>query len=415
MAKELRHNDKGWGKLNDSLGLIDTINKQGYVDVTTAQIKSIAAREPRLMAKFDHRSSLPTLFEKEGVNILPINRQTYRLLRFNAYAPIEYGNDYCGFNCAALNRYDTLDINSINSEDKLILVSWLSGVLGHFLGEEHLAMTIKGKFGTDRLEFCVGNQPIVVTGAGAELDAGFEGRDVYLLEAKLGKVDDFHIRQLYFPYLYWRNIKQLSKTVHPIFITYYDGKISLHKFAFENLTDFGSIYRVNFANYALNFKKIDVDDVFSHIHETQLLHPPQGIPFPQADDIEKIITVGELAYARLLSNKLELVERFSFVPRQADYYYNAARYIGLLNDDLTPTDLLTDLMQVEPNKRRYKIIRHILSLAPIHQAFADCQRSGFTREVIAESLRRNVPGISGTTIGRRATTVFAWFNWFRSQ
>ncbi len=53
------------------------------------------------------------------------------------------------------------------------------------------------------------------------------------------------------------------------------------------------------------------------------------MPFPQANDIDKIIDLI-LNFNNGLNNKWAISEFFGFDERQGDYYGNAAVYLGLL-------------------------------------------------------------------------------------
>ncbi len=65
----------------------------------------------------------------------------------------------------------------------------------------------------------VQSHQLAVTNAQVEIDAGFESNDcVFLIEAKLEAVDDFIIRQLYYPYRLWQN--RVSKPVIPALFTF---------------------------------------------------------------------------------------------------------------------------------------------------------------------------------------------------
>src|SRR6266511_6420513 len=57
--------------------------------VTAKQVKHLAGEEPRIMAKMDSRNDLPSVFRDSGVFVLPINNQTYALVRGIGYHDLE--------------------------------------------------------------------------------------------------------------------------------------------------------------------------------------------------------------------------------------------------------------------------------------------------------------------------------------
>lgn len=62
MSKPKTLNDKAWEKLFDKYNILEGIEKDGIMEITSKEINEF--REARLMTKFDHRSNLPILFEK---------------------------------------------------------------------------------------------------------------------------------------------------------------------------------------------------------------------------------------------------------------------------------------------------------------------------------------------------------------
>jgi hypothetical protein len=55
-----------------------------------------------------------------------------------------------------------------------------------------------------------------------------------------------------------------------------------------------------------------------------------AVPYPQANDFEKVIDVITRFHSVNLSDKQSIAEFFNFEGRQGDYYANAGVYLGLL-------------------------------------------------------------------------------------
>ncbi len=70
-----------------------------------------------------------------------------------------------------------------------------------------------------------------IEGVQREIDSGHEGsRGISLIEAKLGKREDFHIRQLFYS---WKERSQKArKQVIPIFFAFSNGLFYLFQFRF---------------------------------------------------------------------------------------------------------------------------------------------------------------------------------------
>ena len=62
MSKPKTKNDIAWEKLFEKYHILDKIEENGSLAISANKIKEF--REPRLMAKFDHRINLPQIFEK---------------------------------------------------------------------------------------------------------------------------------------------------------------------------------------------------------------------------------------------------------------------------------------------------------------------------------------------------------------
>jgi hypothetical protein len=84
---------------------------------------------------------------------------------------------------------------------------------------------------------------IEVDNSQCEIDAGFESENYFVLvEAKLYDVDNFLIRQLYYPYQLWSN-KIRTKQVIPVLMNYSNSSniFSFFIYKFDNLLDYNSI------------------------------------------------------------------------------------------------------------------------------------------------------------------------------
>lgn len=79
---KLNIND-AWKKILKEYDVLDKIYSKGFFNITAQQIKEF--KEPRVMAKFDSSESLPSIFKKYNINILPTRRGSYILSDFELY------------------------------------------------------------------------------------------------------------------------------------------------------------------------------------------------------------------------------------------------------------------------------------------------------------------------------------------
>ena len=92
MENSVTKNDQIWNKLFEQYNILDEIEKKGYYEITAEQIKD-AGREPRLMTKFDSSENLPVIFKINKLAILPTQRGTYFIGKFNNYENIQIDNN----------------------------------------------------------------------------------------------------------------------------------------------------------------------------------------------------------------------------------------------------------------------------------------------------------------------------------
>jgi len=148
-------NEIGWGKIQNNLNFIEKINSGKEFTISAKQIKKIGEREPRLMAKFDHYSNLPGTFKDNNIGILPISGSDFYLFKFNLYKNLSYTETIKTLEFDELSNYESISINDIKSEDKLLIISDISKLIEDFTGEKELQLTNRGKFGLGIFEFSI--------------------------------------------------------------------------------------------------------------------------------------------------------------------------------------------------------------------------------------------------------------------
>lgn len=206
----MTQNDEAWGKIFERLHLLPEIERQGFVYVSADDIKAASdKREPRLLAKQDTKNSRPDVFKKNKLSILPVEngkyiifldestRTYYPLDKIIAEIPTEEyrpGKDY--------RQYQSLDIRNLSSESQAIDFANLVSLLKTFTREEELNLTIRGRQRSEKFLVVIpgSHHRAEIDGVQIEVDAGYESPEkIYIFEAKLGRVEDFNIRQLYYP------------------------------------------------------------------------------------------------------------------------------------------------------------------------------------------------------------------------
>ena len=325
---------EAWEALVKHLELGSRLGEQALVEVEATTIKQVTGWEPRLLMKMDTRAQRPPALARLNASVLPVRNGRYAIVACDGYHDMEAPPGCTSFHLSeAARSLETLPWDTIpSSESQVLDMALASGMLQDFLQESHLTLTIRGRLRSPAFSFQChskgrGNIEIGVEGVQIEVDAGLEGEGVHLVEAKLGRRSDFHLRQLYYPYRMWSS-RLRSKTVDAVFCAYHDRQFYFWKYTFSPPEHYHGVRLLASAVYSLDpeisppaWRPIARDALQS----TSLLKPT--VPFPQADRLERVIDLIDALSQGILS----LVDRYGFSDRQADYYLNAARYLGFVD------------------------------------------------------------------------------------
>jgi hypothetical protein len=419
--------NEAWGMLIEKYDIANRVIKDGIFHIKASEIKVF--KEPRLMAKWDCIASLPTVLKKYNLNILPDSRSSYVLGDFLLYEGIpELQEEVFNMDYVEIPDYETIDINNISSEAVAINVLVVSGILDDFLGVDGTVQTFSGRMGTGEFDFVVdtvrGNkQKIYVKNAQCEIDGGFENEhEVIIMEAKNVLNEEFHIRQLYYPYRLWRN--KVTKPIRLIFSIYSNMIFRLFEYRFIDTTDYSSIELIKMKNYSLQDTTIELEDLIDVRNKTKICYQDNQnndlkVPFVQANSFERVISLLENIKDNPMT-KEQIAELMVFDERQSDYYYNAGAYLGLFEkkrEDKISKVFLTRLgdnvFSLNYKERQLKFVELILK----HQIFADCfdmviNSGGELPDIeIIENLMREYNVCNEGQINRRASSVQGWIKW----
>lgn len=418
-------NDAAWQRIFDKYDILNVIEKEGFFNISATQIKEF--REPRLMAKFDHTDDLPKLFLDNKLAILPVTRGDYIISHFAAYHKFEV--DSVPITKVSLPTYiQSLDISNISSEAIALNCAVASGIIADFTEDSDIVPTVSGRMGSGKFSFNIfdtktrGTRRVYVNNSQIEIDAGYEGISyLAILEAKLELADDFLIRQLYYPFRAWQN--RVTKPIKPIFLVYSNGIYRLFEYVFDDVNNYSSLRLVKQKNYSVEDTDICVMDI-QNVLETVVLTEEPHIPFPQANNFERIINLCELVNTRETTGA-DITEQYDFDVRQTNYYTDAARYLGLLDkrtEGNTPLYSISEygkrILHLGYKQRQLAYCRSILS----HRVFNYALRSYFdngvmpSTESIVQIMRESdlYKIESDSTFMRRSSSVKGWLNWIVS-
>jgi len=423
----MTQNDDAWEKIFEHLPLLSEIDKSGFVYVSAEDIKNASdKREPRLLAKQDTSDLRPKVFRHHKLSMLPVENGKYIIFRdenARTYFPIEKilaeitaeeykpKKDYRG--------YQSLDVRNLSSESQAIDFANLVSLLKTFTNEKELNLTIRGRQRSAKFSVKIPgtNHSAEVDGVQIEVDAGFESPEkIYIFEAKLGRIEDFNIRQLYYPFKDWSS--RSCKEIIPLFFLYTNGLFYLLEFRFEE--EYGKLQCIRSKCFTVNEPvklEINLRQLLEEIH----IETEPDVPYPQANDLDKVVDIITNFKSAGLSNKPAIAEFFDFDERQGDYYLNAGYYLGLLKrvPDTTEFGLTREgeyIARSENRSRRNLLLLTQMLKRPsfneIIRLFESKNRnlSLLNVDMLAPIIQKN-SGLDGSTPRRRASTVMSWLRW----
>lgn len=419
--------DEKWEILFEKHNIENEIKKNGLFYLTADQIREV--KEPRLMTKFDTRESLPAVFGRK-IAILPVTRGKYVLGEFDLYQDFpEMVSDIKQMRGAKIpDYYETIDGNDIRSEANAINIMCIAGILDDFLGEPHMVQTVSGRMGSGSFGFYVRSSKaengrsrfyITVENSQVEIDGGFENPNVFsVMEGKNVVHSNFLIRQLYYPVRLWNG--KINKQIRPVFLVYSNNIFRLLEYEFTDLNDYNSLKLVQEKNYSLEDIEITWEDL-RDIWKKTIIKPEPEVTFIQADSFPKVISLAEHLKEEPMTGA-EIAELFGFKERQSDYYFNAGRYLGLMEKrtgeegvkaHITPAG--RRLLKMRYKERQLEYVRLILEHRIFHELFENVLKGGKApdKKMIAAKMREmRVCGES--LIERRASSVRGWLYWIIS-
>lgn len=414
--------DDAWEILFERHKILENVRQNGFFEIQAKEIKKV--REPRLMAKFDHFSHLPKLFKDHGLSILPISRSSYVIGEFDVYEKVQYNHKLKPIRVDFPADLTTIDPTNLYSESSALHCAHVTGMMEMVMGEESY-QTISGRMSSREFDFHIqtkkGNdRHITIKNSQIEIDGGYESQNQFMIvEAKNETVDDFLVRQLYYPYRLWK--EKTHKEVKPVFFTYSNDIFSFFVYEFVDPKRYNSLRLIEQKDFIIAHEKLEMEDIIAVFQTVQSVQEPE-IPFPQADSFTRVVDLLGLLVENDMS-KEDITENYDFDVRQTSYYTSAGMYLGLIEkytDEnrqvmFTLTKSGRETMRLRTKDKFLRLTKSILAHEPFNQVLAEYFQNGTLPEKprIVEIMKRchlyNVN--SDSTYFRRASTVTGWLNW----
>lgn len=420
----MRSIDTGWEQFFQRTNCLEVIRNNGHYTFSANELQQITRKQPRLLAKIDTKEELPEIFRDNNLSILPYENGKYIVFsdpdyksffnfdRNDLLIPIE-----TYYSRVDLQRYDTFPGFVNLNESQSLDFGLLSSLLETYISQEQLNLTIRGRNFSGDFNFRLPPNDFLlnVSSVQIEIDGGYESENkLVLIEAKTSKRDNFHIRQLYYPYLEWK--RRTNKEIIPVLMVFSNRQYFIYQFEISEV--FGGFRLVEKRCVSIiesPLQRILLPDLIREIEESD---EPTEIPFPQADDLDKVTDVVT-AIKNGFHTRDRIAHYFEFDSRQGDYYANAARYLGLVAREdhvFNVTELGDRFFREEQIQRRTRIIleeiikkpsfREIINLFINH----NFELNSISNQVIESIISRHT-NLSGSTPLRRASTVKSWLIW----
>jgi len=406
---------QAWARIGAIHHIEERLANGESISLSAQEIKELGGREPRLMTKFDTRASRPPLLS--SATVLPVTNGSYVILPGDGYHDlIELTSTTRWPLVKSVAALRTLPwTTGPCSESQALDMALAAGILGDFLDDPHARLTVRGRRRAPRFDFefhCPASvEQVVVEGVQVEVDSGLEGDGIHLIEGKLGSRDDFHVRQLYYPLRMWQR-EVPEKKVSTVFMTWSNRRFELRMFSFEPANRYHAIKLVKAVDYVIEDES-EVVSLAQILNSTELEDLPKA-PFPQADDIRKVIDIVD-AVGSGTQDRTGIADKWNIDERQADYYGNAAIFLGLLlrtprafalssfGSEFVRGGLTERMIFLARRMTSLPVFRTVLEHAVVQSALPDHAR-------VAELIARST-GLTGATPLRRASTVIAWARW----
>lgn len=395
-----------WQTLFDKLPIVETIQQQGYFDLCAKQIKQYTREEPRLMTKIDSREQLPEILNSQNLSVLAIQNGLYRLSKADPFIDlpkdlIENLESYPSHELVFPSEITTLTPEDIRTESAGLDIAYISRLLHLYLEEKVLHLTLRGRL-RGNLSFSLNNTPFDVQGVQIEVDAGYESPHAFhLFEAKKGLPTSLNFRQIFYPQLYWQSrIRKPCKT-HGFF--YHQNRFIFIPFTqteqgYSAQPEHIKVFQFETNKRTLNLK---APSPFSP--------PNQKIPFPQANDLYKILYMIDKLYQEDQMTQEALFMSDASIAasltcsRQYAYYLSALKWLNLIEtEDTLSLNSQGKTIAQQPQAQQFASLAQIIFQDTVFKTL----RLG--NEIAAQNILEHTYAIHGSTLKRRIQCAQKW-------
>lgn len=135
--------------------------------------------------------------------------------------------------------------------------------------------------------------------------------------------------------------------------------------------------------------------------------------FPQANDLEKVVTIMSIGDQLLIKNKVQLAHVLGVLSRrQVDYYVSACIYLGFITPSREFTPYGLRVLSLPRSEKIVEIARRIIS-NPVFGTVYFLQRLAGTplEKIEVVGIMKEHVDLTEVVYKRRAQTVMSWVEW----
>lgn len=433
MAIKQRKIDIAWDALNERYHVVEEALENPFFCLSADDIHEASNHfggikfEPRLLTHFDTRQQMPKLFTENGLSVLP-KEKGYVIGSFDPFMSI--GDDYDSIETRRIAPPEGIEsFKHVANEAMGINYAEACGFIRDFVEEEPLWATVSGRHGGGDWAYKIQSKGALLELTSGkpqiEVDGGYEGpASLILIEAKNRLVEEFCLRQLYFPFRAWR--QWVKKPVRTVFLAISGNDYYFYEYAFPELDVFRA-ERIRAVHYIPDSEAISRLALESIWEKANASEPRgKGFTFPQANSIETCLDViaqigaGDDANIPVTGNYL--AELYGFDDRQGNYYGDVAVYLGFANASNTRPKRYSlsergkRYLCLGSRERKLDFIRASMDRSVFHDAFGRYLKCGVlpTKEETMSLINGYWPKYSTATLERRANTVLSWLLWINA-
>ncbi len=421
--------DEFWNEVFGKLNIIESVEQRGYFYISRTDCSTVTDKNIFLKIEdyfiFRTFEQLPKIFKENKLTIVQTFKSNFMISYLNDYfrfdvqenkplflnydlrvlSAFDFAHDGITLGLALLNSgiFDDLIVKRDTSALKILNIASSTcnvGVLNKnsvLYNKDSLDIKKTVKISNVRLVYdfiCEDNKNIFVFIVVNELLSSYSKILLHNINVRLTEITE--------------------KPITLIILARCEKSIMLYELFFEDNLNFDSLVCRNEVLFTNDF----VQNKLKHNDNLKTKRSVDedllgSIPFPQANDINKVLLYCDLIFKNKKSTQ-ELVELMGVTSRQVKYYKNSCSYLGLIIEKEGQIFLTEELYRVFENGDTVLKEKFIIKSIMDDELLKQCYLYHITGELNLETFRKIIEvkyEVSEETYKRRYSTIRSWFKW----